>query len=61
MKKINDSRIASLETTQVNMDASLKNIETQMGQLALSMKESSSKYFPSDIEKNPKECMIVTL
>ena len=61
MKKRNDSLIASLETTQVTMDASLKNLETQMGQLAHSMKESSSRSFPSDTEKNLKDCIVITL
>ena len=61
MKKTNDSWIASLETTQVNMGATLKNLETQMGQLAQSMKVSSTKSFSSDTKKNPKECMAITL
>ena len=30
MKKRNDNRIVSLETTQVNMGKTLKNLETQM-------------------------------
>ena len=42
MKKNNDNRIANLEINQSNMGASLKNLETQVGQLAHSMKESSS-------------------
>ena len=61
MKKNNDSRIVNLETTQTNMGASLKIIETQMGQLAHSMKESSTRHFPSDTEKNSKDCMTITL
>ena len=61
MKKSNDSRIASLEMTQVNMGATLKNLETQMGKLAHSMKKSSSRSFSSDTEKNPKDCMSITL
>ena len=61
MKKRNDSRIANLETTQVNMGASLKNLETQTGQLAQSMKASLSKSFPSNTENNPKEFMAIAL
>ena len=43
------------------MGASLKNLETQVGQLAHSMKESSSRSFPSSMEKNPKDYMAITL
>ena len=32
-----------------------------MGQLVHSMKESSSRSFPSDTEKNPKDCMAITV
>ena len=61
MKKSNDSQITSLETTQANMGASLKNLETQMGQLTHSMKESYFRSFPSDTDKNLKDCMAITL
>ena len=36
-------------------------MKTQVGQLAHSMKESSSRSFPSDTEKNLKDCMAITL
>ena len=42
MNKNNDNRIANLETNQANMGASLKNLETQGGKIAHSMKDSSS-------------------
>ena len=45
------------ETNQANLGASLKNVETQMGQLD----QNPPKSFPSDIERNPKQCMAVTL
>ena len=32
-----------------------------MGQLALSMQNQSKDSFPSDIKKNPKDCMEITL
>ena len=32
-----------------------------MGQLAQSLRENPLKSFPSDKEKNPKQCMVVTL
>ena len=43
------------------MNASLKNLETQVGQLALAMQNQSKDAFPSDTRKNPKDCMVVTL
>ena len=46
---------------QVNTNASLKNLETQVGQLALAMQNQSKDTFPSDTRKNPKDCMVVTL
>ena len=36
-------------------------MEAQVGQLALSMQNQSKDAFPSDIKKNPKDCMVVTL
>ena len=46
---------------QANTNASLKNLETQVGQLALAMQNQSKDAFPSDSKKNPKDCMVVTL
>ena len=46
---------------QANTNASLKNLETQVGQLALSMQNRSKDSFPSDTSKNLKDCMAVTL
>ena len=50
-----------MEMNQVGLGASLKSQETHMGQLAQSLRENPPKSFPSDIEKNPKQCMAVTL
>ena len=36
-------------------------METQVGQLALTMHNQSKDGFPSDIRKNPKDCMVVNL
>ena len=56
-----DHRICSLESNmdnfkknQANMNASMKNLENWIGELAHSMKESSSRSFPSDLENSPK-------
>ena len=46
---------------QANTNASLKNLETQVGQLALEMKNQSKDAFPIDTKKNHKDCMVVTL
>ena len=46
---------------QANTNASLKNLGTQVGQLALAMQSQSNDVFPSDIRKNPKDGMVVTL
>ena len=46
---------------QANTNTSLKNLETQVGQLALAMQNQSKYAFLSDIRKNPNDCMVVTL
>ena len=46
---------------QKNASASLKNLETQVGQLALNMPSQSKSTFPSDTQKNPKDCMAIQL
>ena len=46
---------------QKNTSASLKNLETQVGQLALNMPNQSKGTFPSDTQKNPKYCMAIQL
>ena len=37
---------------QANTNASLKNLETQVGQLALAIQNQSKHAFPSDTKKN---------
>ena len=46
---------------QKNASASLKNLETQVGQLALNIPNQSKGTFPSDTQKNPKDCMTIQL
>ena len=46
---------------QKNTSASLKNLETQVGQLALNMPNQSKGTFLSDTQKNPKDCMAIWL
>ena len=46
--------VRNLETNQAGFNATLKNLETQMGKMAQSIKQNSSKSFPSNTETNPK-------
>ena len=46
---------------QSNTNASLKNLETQVGQLALTLQNQNMNSFLSDTQKNPKDCMAVQL
>ena len=46
---------------QKNASASLKNLETQVGQLALNMPNQNKGTFPSDTQKNLKDCMAIQL
>ena len=61
MLNIHDQKFAELTAFQANTNASIKNLETQVGQLALAMQNQSKDAFPSDTKKNPKDCMVVTL
>ena len=65
---IHEQKFAELEafkanTTvfQANTNASLKNMETQVGQLALAMQNQSKDAFLSVTKKNSKDCMEMTL
>ena len=46
---------------QKTTNASLKNLEIQIGQLALTLQNQMKDAFPSDTKKNPKDCMAVQL
>ena len=46
---------------QAKKNASLKNLETKVGQLALAMQNQSKNVFLCDTKKNPKDYMEVTL
>ena len=52
---------ADMDIFQANTNASLKNLETRVGQLALSLQKQSKDTFPSDTQKNPKDFLVVTL
>ena len=46
---------------RTNTNASLKNLDTQVEQLALVMQNQPKDAFPSDTRKNLKDCMTITL
>ena len=68
MLHLHEQKLSDLEVfksgTQIfqkNTSASLKNLKTQVGQLALDMQTQNKDEFPSDTQKNPKDCMAVQL
>ncbi|XP_073309941.1 uncharacterized protein [Primulina huaijiensis] len=57
-----ESRLDNMETHMGNMGATMKSLETQIGQLAIALKDQNRGQFPSNTEVNPKEqCKAVTL
>ena len=52
---------ANITMFQANTNASLKNLEVRVGQLALNIQNQSRDSFPSDTKKNPKDYMEITL
>ena len=63
-----EQKFAELEASNTNSqifqkttNASLKNLETQIGQLAPTLQNQMKDAFPSDTKKNPKDCMVVQL
>ena len=66
--QFHEHKLSDLETFksdtqlfQKNASASLKNLETQVGQLALNIPNHNKGTFPSDTQKNPKDCMAIQL
>ena len=51
----------SIETHYSNMNATMKNLETQLGQLASELKNQQKGKFPSDMEQNSRDCKAITL
>ena len=46
---------------QTNTNASLKNLEIQIGQLTQAVQKEPKDSFPSDTRKNPRDCMELML
>ena len=65
---LHEQKLAELEAFksntqifQTNISASLKNLETQVRKLALTLQKETKNAFPSDTQKNPKDYMAVQL
>ena len=65
---LHEQKFAELEATATNSkifqnttNASLKILETQVGQLALTLQSQKKDAFPSETKKNPKDCMAIQL
>ncbi|XP_062112761.1 uncharacterized protein LOC133823923 [Humulus lupulus] len=56
-----DTRLNNIETRCTNIGATMKTLETQVDQLANTMKNQLSRSFLSDTEKNLKEYNAITL
>ena len=57
-----EARLDNIETHCMNMSATMKSLETQMGKLATELKNQQKGKFPSDIEQNPRDhCKAITL
>ncbi|XP_024029348.1 uncharacterized protein LOC112093949 [Morus notabilis] len=50
-----DAPLNNIETHCTNLGGTMKALETQVGQLANAIKGQSSRSFPSNTEKNPRE------
>ena len=46
---------ANIIVVQTNINATLKNLETQVGQLALTLQRKTRNTFPNNTEVNPKD------
>ena len=65
---LHEQKFGELEATATNFkifqnttNASLKNLETQVGQLALTLQGQKKNAFLSDTKKNPKDYMAMQL
>ena len=65
---MHEKKFSDLENFQANTvmfhtktNASLKNLEIQIGQLAQAVQNEPKDSFPSDTRNNPKDCMEIIL
>ena len=61
---LHEQKIAELESFksntqnfQANTNASLKNLETQVRKMTSTLQNKTKVAFPSETQKNPRECM----
>ena len=52
---------ANTTVFQTNINTTLRNLETQVGQLTLSLQSQSRNTYPSSIEINPKDLTPTTM
>ena len=52
---------SNIHMFQENTDASIKNLETEVGKLALNMQNQNQRAIPSDTKKKQKDCMKIQL
>ena len=52
---------ASITVFQTNINATLRNLEAQVGQLALSLQSQSRNTFPNSTKINPKDLTPTTM
>ena len=62
-KKFSELENFQANTTgfQTNINATLRNLETQVGYLALSLQSQSKNIFPSSTEINPKDLTLTSM
>ena len=57
-----EAHLDSIETHCIKMSATMKSMETQVGQLANELKNQQKGRFPNDTEQNPRDrCKAITL
>ncbi|XP_057432471.1 uncharacterized protein LOC130725241 [Lotus japonicus] len=62
LEELMENFINKADTSFKNHEAAIKNLETQVGQMAKKMSERPPSMFPSDTVINPKEnCSVITL
>ena len=52
---------ANTTVFQTHTNASLKNLEIQIGKLAQAMQKEPKDSFPSDTRKNPRDCVTIIM
>ena len=56
-----DNFKSNTQNFQTNTNGSLKSLETRVGQLSSTLQNKNKDAFPSDTQKNPRDCIAVQL